>query len=301
MTTINMIGIHRPSKRSLTEYLNLANSTELDPENLIFSIPVPTDGTWRSETTDRNTAVRITASHTSPFKDTIVVTYDRLNLADMNQLLDFKIKTRLPETTHDLLHPIWLRYGIFLDADDIVDEALVDVNAGDLGPDPVYTLTARIDALGWTGACTISVGEGAAVIGDYLLTPQLPGLNYPVPGDGTQGSALVYMYALDFTDVKDVLETYPVDLVTDEFSDDLLTAVQLIDTQSGSELWNLDPVDPEWSLHGATVVYNGLNDAALPTNTSYKYVLGLQLRDDVTTPPGVMYLHYNDPFDPDAV
>lgn len=301
MEILSTYGIHRPSAYSLTDYINQTNSLELDASELIFSKPNPTQGTWREDLTNHNTVVRITATEDSPYKGTVVVAYDRLALSDLNNLLDFKIKTYLPETTHDLLRPIQLRYGIHLDAADIVDVALSSATVGSEGEDPVYTLTATENALGWIGTCTVAVGEGDAVLGDYLLTHTLPGLNYPVQGDGTQGSAVVYMYGLDFTDVKDVLETYPVELVVDEFSDDLLEAIQLVDTQDGSDLWNLDAESTEWSLHGAEVVYNGLNDGILPTNTAFKYVLGLQLRGDVTTPPGVMYLHYNDPFDPNEV
>jgi len=30
-------------------------------------------------------------------------------------------------------------------------------------------------------------------------------------------------------------------------------------------------------------------------------VVGIKMRDNVTTPPGVFYLHYDDPIDPNAV
>jgi hypothetical protein len=37
----------------------------------------------------------------------------------------------------------------------------------------------------------------------------------------------------------------------------------------------------------------------LPTNPNFKYVMVLQLAAQVTTPAGLLYLHYNDPFNPD--
>lgn len=303
MSYTTATGIFRPSKRSLVEYINSANTTTLSVDELIFGIPAPIAGTWREDNTERNTIIRITAKEISNYRESTLIMYDRLTLDQMNDLFStFAIRAYLPETTHDLIAPIWRRYGIILDPEEIVDqplsEALVDPEATG---DPVYALTAVDGAIGWTGACVIQVTEGDAVLGDYLTQHQLYGLNYPVEGDGFQGSALVYMYGQDFTAIKEVLETYPEEIVLDEFSDDILNAIKQVDIHSGKDLWNLDPESAEWSLHGAEVIYNGINDIALPTNPSYKYVIGIQLADRVTTPPGVMYLHYNDPFDPNEI
>ena len=261
-------GIHRTSKESLVQYINDANNTDLVASELVFSIPEPIEGTWREDATNKNTVVRITATDDSPYRDSTLVVYDRLNLLDLNNLLDFQIKTYMPETTHDLLKPIFLRYGIFIDAEDIVNEPLVNLES-DPELTPKYLLVARDDAIGWLGECIVTVGEGNAVLGDYLTEEFLPGLDYPTEGDGSEGSAIVYMYGYDFTPVKDVLESYPETYIIDEFSEDLLTAIKQIDVNEGDDLWNLDPLSTEWSLHGAEVVYNGINDAALPTNNSY--------------------------------
>jgi hypothetical protein len=293
-------GIHRTSRESLVQYINDVNNTNLKVDQLIFGLPGVIAGTWREDATDRNTIIRITATEDSPYRDTTLVVYDRLDTGKLNSLLDFKVKTYMPETTHDLLKPVFLRYGIFLDVEDFVDEPLVNVEP-DPEATPIYTLKAREDAVGWVGECRIVVGEGNAVLGDYLTVETLLGLDYPVEGDGSSGSAIVYMYGYDFTPVKEVLESYPEEYIIDEFSEDLLAAIKQIDVNEGDDLWNLDPLSTEWSLHGAEVVYNGINDATLPTNNSYKYVMGIKLRGDITIPPGVMYLHYNDPFDPNEI
>ena len=109
------------------------------------------------------------------------------------------------------------------------------------------------------------------------------------------------MYANDFTDYKHVLENYAVDTVLDETDTDLLDAIRDIDVGTGKTSWNLDPEETSWSLYGATVTYSGINDGSIKSNQSYKYVLGIRLRDDIVTPPGEMYLHYNDVFDPDKL
>ncbi len=300
MTTFTAMGIHRTAKNSLVEYINKANNTTLSADKLIFGTPAPIAGTWRDDATDKNTIIRITATADSEYRDSTLIVYDRLDLASFNKLLYFHIKAYHPATTHDLIKPIFIRYGIILDPEEIVDEPLVNLEA-DATLLPQYKLRAVDGALGWIGECLIRVGEGNAILSDYLTEDQLLGLDYPVEGDGFNGSAIVYMYGQDFTAVKSVLDTYPVEIVLDEFSTDLLDAIKQVDVGDGKELWNLDPLATEWSLHGATVVYNGVNDATLPTNSSYKYVMGIQLRADITVPAGVMYLHYNDPFDPNEI
>jgi len=346
MSKTAMTGIHRDSHRSLVEYINATNNINLALDDVYFGKPQAIAGTWREDTVDKNTIVRIVATENSAYRESTLIVYDRLDIGNLGKLLNFKISAYVPETVHDLILPIWRRYGIILSPEEFEDVSLLSVclnpteatvynrkpvsgplsglitdtnlsafdsgTVNDPNHDPgyapvlpfvnaLYRLQPKADALGWIGQVTIEVGEGDAVIGDYLTQEQLPGLNYPVEGDGSNGSAIVYMYGLDFTPVKDVLETYPEDYVVDEFSEDLLDAIKQIDDATGSTLWNLDPLSTEWSLHGAEIVYNGINDATLPTNNRFKYVIGIKLRDDVTTPPGVMYLHYNDPFDPNEI
>lgn len=292
--------IHRSSKRSLVEFINNTFNVSLDHDEVIVGTPIPVAGSYREGQTNRNTLVRVTAKEASNYQDTIVVAYDRLQLADINKLLDFKVKGYNLVNTHDLLPLIWRRFGIILDTTDIVDEPLTDLQTEE-GLPSLYKLRAVEDAVGWLGECIVTVEEGDAVLSEFVDDSELNGLNYPDDDDGSNGSAIVYMYGYDFTDYKHVLETYPVDLVLDDTSTDILEAIKTIDEGNGKNSWNLTEGNTSWALHGATVIYNGPNDPSLPTNSKYKYVLGLQLRDDVTVPPGVMYLHYDDPLDPDVV
>lgn len=300
-TDIQTLHPNLPVKESLRWMIYQANDHTWSTDTFIFSKASPVAGTWRDEVTDNDTALRLTAKEEASIKGTIVVTYNRLKLEDLNVLLPLKVKAYQPSTTHDLLKPIFYKFGILLEDEEIIDEPLVAVEQVDPEADPIYTLRAVDGALGWTGSCEVQVTPGNALLRDYLLTQKLPGLNYPNNDNGANGSALVYMYGYDFTDHKDILETYPEDLVLDEFSTEFLELIKLVDKGDGKDLWNLDPESTAWSLHGAEIVYAGINSASLPTNTSYKYVLGIKLRDDVTTPPGTMYLHYNDPLDTSVV
>lgn len=297
----SLAGIHRSSKESLVLFINETNNVSLDYEMVFFSKPTPVEETWRAGTTERNTIIRITAKEDYPdFRGSAVLVYDRLDMGRLNDLITFDLETFEPETTHDLIVPIWRRYGIIFEPSDIIDEPLVDIHDNPGEPD-VVRIRAHEDSLKWIGECEVTLLEGRVEFRDFLSETVLSGMNYPVEGDGTDGSAIVYMYSLDFTDEKDVVETYPEEYVVDEYDEDLLNAIRAIDINEGKDLWNLDPESTEWSLHGAEVFYNGINDESLPTNKSYKYVLGIRLREDITVPPGVMYLHYNDPFDPMAL
>lgn len=294
----SLFGIHRDSKVSLVTYINKTNNANLDHEMVFFSPPFPVSETYRAGTTDRNTIVRITAREEyRDYRGSTILVYNRIEMGKLNSLLSFTLETHEPQTTHDLINPIWRRYGIIFEPEDIVDEPIINVNTDPEG-DFIVKVKAHHHSLKWLGDCDIILKEGRVEFRDFLTETVLPGMNYPVEGDGSTGSAIVYMYSLDFTDEKSVIETYPVDYVIDEFDEDLVNAFKNIDINEGKDLWNLDPANPEWSLHGAEVIYNGVNDESLPTNKSFKYVMGLRLRDTVTTPPGVMYVHYNDTFDP---
>jgi hypothetical protein len=295
----NLAALHRSSHQALVEFIAHTNNVNLNSNHVMFSPPARVVDTWRAGTTDKNTIIRMTTTEDNPdYNGTVIVVYDRLNLADLAKLVDMTVEVYQPQTTHDFIRAIWLRFGIIIDPEDIIDEPLVRINDNEL-EDPIYEIHATDTSLRWYGTLQLTHKEGRGEFKDFMTEDVLPGLDYPVENDdGTRGSAIVYMYSLDFTEVKDVLETYPVEYVVDETDTALLDAIQQIDTGSGKMLWNLDPVATAWSLHGAEIIASGINDEALPTNKSHKYVLGIRLRSDVDTPPGDMYLHYNDVFDP---
>lgn len=291
------MSIHYVSKVSLVQYINQANAAPLTAAELSFGTPKPTAGTWREGLMAGNTALKITAKPESVFQGSRVITYDRLNLNDFDKLGPLSLKMYQPTKLSDFWPALWRRYGIIVDPDDFIDAPFTFA-----GTDPeVINIQAKPEAIGWIGSMKIVVQQGQAVLSQHLVTTQLPGLNYLVPGDGNVGSALTYMYGQDFTASKAVLEGYQVGAIIGAGDTALLDAIKATDTNAGKSLWNLTAGNATWSLAGAEVVYSGINSGVLPTNSSYKYVLGLLLRADVTTPPGVCYLHYNDPVDPNEV
>lgn len=285
------------SKQSLVNYINSANSSSLTVAELNFGVPQPIAGTWREGLVAGDTAIKITAKPESTFQGSRVVIYNRLKLNDFPKLCPLSVKAYGVTKLSDFFPALFRRYGIVLSLEDFVDAPFSFAGAG---PEEV-TIQAKADAIGWQGGLTFTVQSGSAVLSQHLLTTQLPGINYPVTGDGSTGSALTYMYGYDFSNSKSILEAYQVGTILGAGDTALLQAIKDIDTNAGKSLWNLTPASTTWSLAGAEVVYSGINSALLPTNSSYKYVLGLLLKATVTTPPGVMYLHYNDPIDPNVV
>lgn len=286
------------SKQSLLDYLNATNGTSMFTlDNLVFSQPSPVAGTWREETTDKNTYMKVSASETAGFKGITVITYDRL---DMANFANFKPTRTLPAwepvSVHDVIPNILYYFGLFLTADDVEDDPIT------LDENGAGTITVRAKATSpiWVGEITFDVIAGGANISEIMDVKELNGLNYPVSDPNTQVSALLYCYPFDATEWRDQLLAIAEGVLDQTNADLLVTIFKTLDLGIGKDLWNATPGSTEWCVEGATIFHSGLNSLAFPTNQSYKYVLGIELRGDVTIPSGRFYLHYNDPDDPNS-
>lgn len=280
----------------LTE-LNKANSTTFTLNDIQFATPQVVAGTWKDKTTLKNTGVVVTAKAGSAFQGRANILYDRLPLSalDPAKLKGFQCAAYQPAKIYDLLS--WLKYwnGIQLTTDDIVDGDLVDNGNGT----KTAVLSAKPTSYGWQGSVSIIVTAGGASLNNVLTVPDLQGLNYPTASDADTYSQ-IYMYGYDFTNYFADIVAMNVGVLSGANVTKLVNAFKAVDVSSGKALWNEDSGSTTWSLAGATVVSNGLNSPSLPTNPAYKYVMALSLRAGVSIPAGTLYLHYNDPFDPNA-
>jgi hypothetical protein len=282
------------SKDDLVALVNAKNSTAFTVADFDYSNPRVVAGSWQEELTDKNTAVRLLASEASIYQGNVIVLYDRLSLNSLAQISGWRVSADEPATTHDLIDAIAIYTGIRFTTDDIEDLAITldGTGAG------TAVISAKPNSLGWIGNVNLPVTKGGALLDDQITTPLLEGLNYPSASDADT-YAEIYTYGYDFTSYTEQL----IDLEEGtELTGTDLTAVRdmlaAVDISSGKTLWNTDAGSTTWSLAGAQIVKNGLNSPTLPTNPNYKYVLGLQLRGDLTVPKGTLYMHYNDPFDP---
>lgn len=287
---------------SLVDLLALINTTNaiappLVPSDITYSAPQVVAGSWREQATLKNTAIRVTASETSQYQGNVTQLYDRLSLASLGLMPGFKLVASNPVTVHDLIPNIKFFTGI-------------DFSTADLENTPITTdgdgvktavLSAKTTSMGWVGNLSMVVTAGGVALDSAVTQPVLPGLLYPntaaVPGTNT--FAEVYLYGYDFTAyVSDLLSLAP-GVISGANATKLVTMLKAVDVSAGKTLWTTDPSATSWSLDGATVSRNGLNSTTLPTNPAYKYVLGITPKAGLISPVGTMYLHYNDPFNPD--
>lgn len=280
-----------PSVQDFMALLNSANSTSFVAGDFDFSTPKVIAGTWQEAATNKNTAVRVVGKAGGKYQGKVDILYDRLKLDDLVHVKGWRALADTPASAHALIAPISYFTGIQLTVDDIEDNPVVDNGDGSF----TATITAKAGSYGWTGSVPLSIKQGGVSLITSITQPLLPGIDYPTEND-TDTFALVYMYPHDFTQYHDALEAISEGVLSDANSAMLVDAFKVVDTGPNKSSWNNNPVGVIWSLAGATVTYNGLNGADLPTNPAYKYVMGLKLRTDVTTPSGQFYIHYNDPF-----
>lgn len=287
--------------QSLSEFLaalNAANSTAYVASDFLFGTPQVVSGTWHGQLTTHNTALKLTAKPGGLYQGVQTLTYDRLDLASLTNanLPGFQCSAYNVTSVYGLFNALLNYTGIQFSADDLEDLPLVD--NGD--QTKTTQLKAKAGSLGWIGQTTLVVKNGGAPIDELVIVTSLNGLNYPTASD-TDVYGPLYMYPYDFTPYFSDIAPLPTGVLATAKADALVTAFKAVDLGSGKGNWVNTSGTTTWNLFGATVVSNGLNSASLPTNPAYKYVLVLQLAATVTTPAGLMYLHYNDPFNPDAV
>lgn len=286
-----------PSKQDVLNYVNSTNSTTYVLADLVFGTPAPTEGSWQGNVTTKNTVLRIAAAPGGTYQGSVVVVYDRLNLASLANIPGFKPRATNPATTHDILGGIRYFTGLNLSVDDIEPTPMTDNGDGTY----TGTLTAKAGSLGWYGSIQVIVQKGGDRLSDLITDAELDGLNYPT-ASSTDVYGSLYTYPYDFTPYKATLDAI-VDgaTLTTEQADALVVALKAVDLGAGKATWNNDGAATTYSLNGAKCVTNGLNGSDLPTNPNYKYVMFLDLRAAVTAPKGTLILHYNDPIDYSSV
>lgn len=276
--------------------INALNNIALTQADVLWSTPQVVSGSWREQSTTKNTAIRATVPAGRPdFSGSRDILYDRLSFALLANIRGFEVSASGISDVHGMLPYLKMCTGLMLATTDVENLPLVANQSG--GFDAVLTATPANKA--WYGSVTVKVKEGGLPLDEVIVNTKLTGLNYPTT-DTTQVFAQVYMYGYDFTDQFDFVSELDAGELSDGDALTLSEAIKARDVSDFKASWNASASATEFSLQGATIVSNGLNNESMPTNTNYKYVLVVKLRDQVTSPKGLMYLHYNDPFDPEA-
>lgn len=104
-----------------------------------------------------------------------------------------------------------------------------------------------------------------------------------------------YLIRTDFTEVGESLakiQRGEMDIINQKI---VLGILSTYGPEAERELWNTDVDSTEFSLQGADVVYNGLNNHNMPTFSTFKYALCLSFPARSVAPRGRLYLCWNDP------
>lgn len=137
----------------LMELINRTNGTSFTPGQLSFGTPVALTG----ENDLRNTAVMASPALLSPFLSTVMLHYDRLDLAELALDRDTSFERFGAMMISDLLPQINTRYGVALTSADIVDAPLPPATG-----EPVEVVLQAVQAsLVWQGSATYQVFESA--------------------------------------------------------------------------------------------------------------------------------------------
>lgn len=102
-----------------------------------------------------------------------------------------------------------------------------------------------------------------------------------------------YTFQLNLTDYADILGVFTAGEVIDGDSGLLFAeALNEKDKKEGKGHWNSEP-GLLWSLHGATVFYNGANNTDYPTKGTMQRVLILDFPEGAQKPSGRVFFTYN--------
>ncbi|BDD79839.1 hypothetical protein [Burkholderia phage FLC9] len=294
-----MSAFQLPSLTDLLSAINAANGTSFLVSDLSFSNPKVVAGTWQGLSSDRNTAIKVTAA-SAGYQGSVVILYNRLDLGSLANLSGIQnLAVNNPTHTWDILPQLAFFTGIQFAQTDL-QNLPITLNGDGTGQ---VQLSADPNSLGWQGSVMLNVVPGGVTLDSAVTVPALPGLNYPVadnvapPASAVYGPA--YLYPYDFTTYQPTFLTYAPGAMTQTQLDYVLAAIQALDVGAGKASWVDTGSNTTYNLTGATIVSNGLNNPTVtPTNPAYKYVMAIQLAAGVTVPAGMLYLHYNDPFDP---
>jgi hypothetical protein len=242
-----------------------------------------------------NTSLLITVNDVSaPYQGAQTVYYRRLNLADLAILLPQPIYGHGWTTVADFWAVLNANFGLNFVPGDLNDSTALVIGSDGSGS---VTLTAQPNSLGWIGSVTLPFQAGNYDLATVATGTTLSGLLYPNTDAGKPFGEL-YSYFRDMTPYQAHLQNYTTS------SNDLTQLALDLKALTGNNWTNVAAA--QYSLQGASVVYNGLvsdfvplGDSLCTPNPAYQYVLIVKLNNSYSLGySGYMFLHYGliDPY-----
>jgi len=107
-----------------------------------------------------------------------------------------------------------------------------------------------------------------------------------------------YLLRNDFTEHADLLSAIPEGELNESGQRAIAAALNASGPMAQQKMWNQTEMTAEYSLNGAVVLYNGLNDREFATLSLFKYALRVKFPEWSTAPVGDLFLCWNDPVVP---
>lgn len=258
------------TQRRFASAINNVSDATLSANQLRLSWPRDNPGPFYKA----DTLVRISANAPESYRGSIVLSYERVPLQIVSNMLN--VPVGVPEGT--LSVDTFLKYleyqtGIRLTKDGLT---ITQPAGGSI------TLTATSNNHFFTGQAVFQVTPIAPIVeADSIVVNTLSG----IVEDTGKDFAELYNWPLDATADKSILST----IVTSQVD---FTDLATVLTKLTGDSWVTDTVAP-YSLKDAVVYQAGLTTASLGTDTNYKYVAIIELSKACTALEGYLYIHYN--------
>lgn len=279
---MNAVLFYQP--QMIIDAVNAANGLALKNTDVMLSVSTNQDNSWLVEQGHGNTVVRVVATKEGDFEGETLIAYDRVNLSLIKGMVGgFLGIPKSVTTVHQALPYFASRYGIVFHADDIEDGAVVWTE----GVGASFQLKAAATSLIYHGEETFISTILPEELANIIVDTDLP--EYPVfthSSDKYFAEALVY--GVNFSNEQVQLSA----MTTENYN---MTDLQTILNANTSISWTTeDNPDAIGCLFNSQITYNGLNTGVEIANTSFKYLMVVELRNDSNVVEGSLLIHYND-------
>ncbi len=279
---MNAVLFYQP--QMIIDAVNAANGLSLKNTDVMLSVSTNQDNSWLVEQGHGNTVVRVVATKEGDFEGETLIAYDRVDLNMIKNMVGgFLGIPQSVTTVHQALPYFSSRYGIVFHAEDIEDGPVVWTE----GVGAQFQLKAASTSLIYHGEVTFISTILPEELANIIVDTDLP--EYPVfthASDKYYGEALVY--GVNFSNEQEQLSAMTVENYDP-------AALQLILNANTSISWTIeDNPDAVGCLFNSQITYNGLNTGVEIANTSFKYLMVVELRNDSNVVEGSLLIHYND-------
>jgi len=271
-----------PSQEMVIALINRDNNLMLSRSDVIVSNPRANPDPTLIEGTPaiRDTMADLLAVFGGDFKENTVITYRRLDAANIFGSVATVIRPKSQKNITDLLEDINSLYGLALSSEDIED-GLVDLSKLPVTVDIVF----KHDNPAWQGSFQVIVERLPINLDDAVLNRVLPVLRYPT-GQSTLIQGDLYVYSKDFTDDASIL-------VNVDFNTPLDGVLQLLNKYAKPDVWVMRSQAADFNLYNAEAIYNGPVVDTYSTRRGFTRLLVVQLDKLCSNMAGRLLFHYN--------